>query len=286
MYDILGTTKVYGIIGWPIEHSLSPNIQNGAFKYLDLDCVYVPFPVKPDLLEQSILGIKALSIKGVNVTIPYKEKIIDMLDELSTEAAHIGAVNTIHNEMGRLKGYNTDGQGFLMAIRNAGVNLLENKIIIIGAGGAARAIGISLAMKGMREIIICNRTYNNAEILKDDINKIYPGSCKVLPYKTESIREIMQQNDLLVNTTPLGMVPNIEESPIMSEDIFRNDIFVCDIVYNPLNTLFLKNAKKAGAYIIYGYEMLLYQGAATFEIWTGKKAPIDIMRKLLETYLL
>ena len=146
MYNVLGTTKLFGIIGWPIEQSLSPIIHNGAFKYLDLDCLYVPFPVKPDLLDQSILGLKALSIKGVNVTIPHKEKIVDKLDELSAEAAHIGAVNTINNEEGKLKGYNTDGEGFLRAIENAGVDL-DNKVIIIGAGGAARAIGIHLVTK-------------------------------------------------------------------------------------------------------------------------------------------
>ncbi|HHU69709.1 MAG TPA: shikimate dehydrogenase [Thermoanaerobacterales bacterium] len=285
MYNVLGTTKLFGIIGWPIEQSLSPIIHNGAFKYLDLDCLYVPFPVKPDLLDQSILGLKALSIKGVNVTIPHKEKIVDKLDELSAEAAHIGAVNTINNEEGKLKGYNTDGEGFLRAIENAGVDL-DNKVIIIGAGGAARAIGIHLVTKGVKEIFICNRTLNNAEKLKDDINKICPATCKIVPFETKCIRDIIGKNDLIVNTTSLGMAPNIEESPIMTEDIFRNDIHVCDIVYNPLETLFLKNARKKGSNIIYGYEMLLYQGAAAFEIWTGKKAPVEIMRRLLESYLL
>ena len=266
-----------------IEQSLSPIIHNGAFKYLDLDCLCT-FPVKPDLLDQSILGLKALSIKGVNVTIPHKEKIVDKLDELSAEAAHIGAVNTINNEEGKLKGYNTDGEGFLRAIENAGVDL-DNKVIIIGAGGAARAIGIHLVTKGVKEIFICNRTLNNAEKLKDDINKICPATCKIVPFETKCIRDIIGKNDLIVNTTSLGMAPNIEESPIMTEDIFRNDIHVCDIVYNPLETLFLKNARKK-VQILSMVMKCFYIKAAAFEIWTGKKAPVEIMRRLLESYLL
>ncbi|MDK2901453.1 MAG: shikimate dehydrogenase [Thermosediminibacterales bacterium] len=284
-HNIMGTTKVVGIIGWPVEHSLSPVMHNNAFSYLGLDYCYVPFPVKPDYLHQAVNGIRALSIKGVNVTVPYKERILPLIDELSNEAAQIGAVNTILNENGRLKGYNTDGLGFYKALKAAGINPKDRRAILIGAGGAARAIGIYLALKGVGGIILTNRSQEKAGYLKNEINKISPGICEIIPFNENSIKKVLQKGDLLVNTTPLGMSPKIEDSPIKSADFFREDIVVFDIVYNPLETMFLKMAKQAGCCVIYGDEMLLYQGAAAFEIWTGKEAPVEIMRKFLKSNL-
>jgi shikimate dehydrogenase len=271
-----GKTGVYAIIGDPVEHSLSPNMHNAAFKKLGLNLVYVAFTITSTELKDSVLGAKSLGLKGLNVTMPHKSAVIHYLDEVDSSAKSIGAVNTILCNHGRLIGYNTDGTGAMIALQENGVDFEEKKMVILGAGGAAKAIAYQ-ATQDVGELVILNRTAGKAkklaEMLKGLGAKVKAGTLSL-----DNLNEELSTTNILVNATSAGMYPNIESSPVPS-GLLHSDLCVMDIIYKPLETKLLKDAKSAGAKVVSGLEMLLYQGAVAFEIWTNYPAPLEVMRK-------
>ena len=279
--NIKGSTNIVGLIGHPVEHSFSPPMHNAAFDALGLNYAYVAFDVNPNDLQSAIEGATSLNIKGFNVTIPHKIEVIRHLDELDEVAGLIGAVNTI--DFKNLKGYNTDGIGAIKAIEEV-TKVKDKNVVVAGAGGASRAISFYLAKFGAASITILNRNVEKAQSLARDVSK----SDLIDEVKSDSISQItshLSNADILVDTTPLGMDPHIDDEPIAKADAMHEDLVVFDAVYNPNETVLIKEAIKAGAKPVYGIKMLLYQGAESFEIWTGKKAPIDVMEKALRKTL-
>ena len=274
---ISGRTKVCALIGNPVEHSLSPIIQNAAFRKLDLDYVYVVFNVKSGDLREAVYGVKALGICGLNVTMPHKTTIIPYLDELDETARKTGSVNTVLNNNGRLVGYTTDGVGALNALKHAGVDPSGKRIVILGAGGASRSISFTLA-EHASELVILNRTFSKAKALKDAIRKALGDRAKVRasPLTDEKLSVELADADILINATSVGMKPNENETPV-KQIYLRGDLVVFDLIYEPLETRLLREAKSIGAKVVDGLSMLVHQGAASFEIWTGVKAPVDVM---------
>jgi len=249
-------TELYGLIGNPVRHSLSPIIHNGAFRRMGLNAVYLAFEVND--LEEAISGVRELGLRGVSVTLPFKTQILPYLDNIEGVAWKIRAVNTILNEGGRMTGHNTDWYGALQALETK-VDLKGKRVILLGAGGAARAIGFGLKEKGC-QVIIFNRSQNRAEVLAKELGCVHhPLSC---------FGEM--DGDILVNATSVGMYPLNEESPIPKE-ILKEGMVVMDIVYRPLRTRLLREAEEQGCITIDGLEMLAHQGAAQLEIWTGKR---------------
>jgi shikimate dehydrogenase len=271
-----GKTGVCAIIGDPVEHSLSPLMHNAAFKKLGLNLVYVAFTVTSTELKDSVLGAKSLGLKGLNVTMPHKNAIINYLDEIDSSAKSIGAVNTILCNQGKLIGYNTDGTGAMIALHENGVDPQEKKLVLLGAGGAAKAIAYK-ATQDVEELVILNRTAEKAKKLAERLKglgaKVKGGTLTL-----DNLDEELPTADILVNTTSVGMYPKIDSSPVPS-GLLHSDLSIMDIIYNPLETKLLKDAKSVGAKVISGLEMLLYQGAVAFEIWTDCPAPLDVMRK-------
>ncbi len=277
--EISGETRVCGLIGYPVRHSLSPVMHNAAFKELNLPFIYVVFEVKKDELKDAIAGVRGLGIHGLNVTMPHKSAVMKYLDEIDPIAEGIGAVNTILNEEGKLKGYNTDSLGALKALEENGVELEGRKLLLIGAGGAGKAIAFQLAQK-VEELIILNRTVEKAKVLAETLRERFGKRVVGEPLSEKFLKERLKQVDILINATSIGMHPNVEESPVNPRWL-RSDLTVMDIVYNPLETKLLREARAVGAKTINGIEMLIHQGAASFEIWTRHKAPIEVMRKAI-----
>ena len=278
---IKGSTNIVGLIGHPVEHSFSPPMHNAAFDSLNMDYAYVAFDVNPNDLKSAIEGAKALNIRGFNVTIPHKIEVMQHLDELDEVAGLIGAVNTI--DFKNLKGYNTDGIGAIRAIEEV-TSVKDKNVVVAGAGGASRAISFYLAKFGASSITILNRNVNKAQELAGDVLK----SDLIGDVGSDSISGIdgyLKDADILVDTTPLGMDPHIDDEPIAKANAMHENLVVFDAVYNPNETVLLKEAIKAGAKPVYGIKMLLYQGAESFKIWTGRDAPIDVMQKALNEYL-
>ena len=279
--NIKGSTNIVGLIGHPVEHSFSPPMHNAAFAELGLDYAYVAFDVNPDDLKSAVDGAKSLNIKGFNVTIPHKIEVMQYLDELDEVARLIGAVNTI--DFKNLKGYNTDGIGAVRAIEEV-TSIKDKNVVVAGAGGASRAISFYLAKFGAGSMTILNRNANKAKNLAGDVLK----SDLIGDVGADSISEIdsyLKDADILVDTTPLGMDPHVNDEPIAKSDAMHDGLVVFDAVYNPNETVLLKEAIKAGAKPVYGIRMLLYQGAESFKIWTGRDAPIDVMQDALNKHL-
>ena len=273
--EIKGSTNVVGLIGHPVEHSFSPPMHNAAFEELNMDYTYVAFDVNPNDLENAIKGAQALNVKGFNVTIPHKIEVMKYLDEIDEIASLIGAVNTI--DFKELKGYNTDGIGAIRAISEV-TDVKDKNVVIAGAGGASRAISFYLAKYGINSLTILNRNVEKADNLAQDVL----NSQLIDDVGADSIANMdLGDADILVNTTPVGMHPNVNEAPIASAEMMHEDLVVYDAVYNPNETVLLRQAIEAGAKPVYGIKMLLYQGAESFEIWTGKKAPVDAMEEAL-----
>ena len=272
---INGKTKVCAIIGDPVGHSLSPVMHNAAFKELGLNIVYVAFPVKTNMLEDAILGARSLGLLGLNVTMPHKHAVIQYLNETDATAKAMGVVNTILNERGKLFGYNTDGKGAMIALQENRVDPEEKKILLLG--GAAKAIAFQAAQE-TDELGILNRTENKAKQLAELINKTFGTKVTGRTLSAEVLKEELETTDILVNATSVGMSPDVNASPVPA-DLLHSGLCVMDIVYNPLETKLLKDAKIVGAKVVSGLEMLLYQGAVAFEIWTNCPAPVDVMKK-------
>ncbi|MBT0158761.1 shikimate dehydrogenase [Candidatus Bathyarchaeota archaeon A05DMB-2] len=274
---ISGKTRVCGVIGDPIEHTLSPAIQNAAFTHLKLDFVFLAFRVKAVELEDAMRGMRGLGIHGLNVTMPHKKAVTAFLDEIDSTAKFLCAVNTVLNDNGRLCGFNTDGVGALKALQENGVDPSGKKVLLLGAGGAAKAIAFQLA-KEAEELVLLNRTPEKATELAELLNQALGKEVKGAMLSPNTIQKNLRDSDLLVNATSVGMHPNDNQSPVAREWL-KPDLTVMDIVYNPVETQLAKDAKAAGARVISGVEMLVHQGAASFEIWTGRPAPVEVMRK-------
>ena len=276
---ISGKTKLCGLIGDPVEHTMSPVMHNAAFREMGLDYLYVPFRVKQEELAKAMAGMRALNIRGLNVTIPHKVAVIQFLDGLDPLAEKIGAVNTIVNDDGVLTGYNTDGAGFLQALLERRIEPKGKNIVILGAGGAARAISFFLAGRGAH-LVILNRLLELdwAKELASQISQTFTKEVEALELNRQNLAGALGKADILVNATSVGMTPNIDETPVTS-DLLKPELIVFDIVYNPIKTRLLRETEAAGAKTISGIDMLVWQGALAFEKWTGLKAPVELMRK-------
>ncbi len=272
-------TELYCLIGKPVSHSLSPLMHNYAFRKLGLNAVYLAFKVNEEKLQEAVDGLKALNIKGANVTIPYKTSVIKYLDSVEETARRIGAVNTIKNSDGVLSGYNTDW--------SAAVELLKEKLntfrgvnaLIIGAGGVARAILYGLIENGVN-VTVTNRNLDKAEAMVNEFKTIFKNKteCNTIPL-TDIKKEISRFN-IIINATPVGMTPNINETPV-NPDYLTSKMIVFDTVYNPLETLLIKKAKRIGCPVIEGYRMLVKQGVLAFKIWTGIQPPAKDMERIV-----
>jgi shikimate dehydrogenase len=280
-----GATKTVGVFGYPVTHSLSPAMQNAAIESAGLDMVYLPFSVEPSMLRGAVSAVRALNMVGVNLTIPHKEAVMEYLDEISDEARIIGAVNTIVNDNGRLIGYNTDGRGYLQSVREeAGFEPAGKSIVIIGAGGAARGIINALAREGAASIAIANRTIPRAERLAAEFKPLYPAvTITPLPLEGDHLRATLQSASLVVNTTSLGMEGRGKVDIALDE--LPKHSTVSDIVYNPRTTDLLRRAADLGLATHGGLGMLVCQGALGFTLWTGREAPVAVMRSAAEEAL-
>lgn len=271
-----GSIKTYCIIGDPIQHSLSPGMQNAAFAALGLNCTYIAFRVPANELKESIESLRSINIAGFNVTVPHKIEVMKYLDELDASAKKAAAVNTVNNIEGIFKGYNTDIDGFIEPLHRRKVNFQGMHVLLLGAGGAARAVVAALSQEaGIAKVIVANRDVQKA----NELTKIGLGlglKCEVL--LLERVKEVSPECDMIVNATTIGL--NNEPSVIDHEHIQKGSI-VYDIVYRPIVTDLIENAKYAQATVVYGYEMLIEQGAKAFEIWTGLRAPREAMKKNL-----
>jgi shikimate dehydrogenase len=280
---VTGKTRVCGVIGDPIEHTLSPIMHNAAFEALKLDYVFLAFKVKPSELKNAVDGMRALNIRGLNVTMPHKSKVINYLDRTDLSAQIVNSVNTILNKESLLFGFNTDGVGALKALRENGIEPKGRKVLLLGAGGAARAIAYTLA-KEADELTILDRTVKHAQEIAKLLEKALNKKVVAASLSPSDVQRNIQDSDILVNATSVGMKPKAEESPIEPK-VLRRNMAVMDIVYNPVETKLAKDAQAAGAKVISGVEMLIYQGAASFELWTGKSAPVNVMRQAALNHL-
>lgn len=263
--------KLFGVLGDPVSHSLSPAMHNAAFKAMGMDCEYHAFRVSPESLRDAIYGAHALGFGGLNLTIPLKEKALDIVKPAEL-AKQIGAVNTVDFKNG-IVGHNTDGLGAKMALEGSGVKVRGKNVLLLGAGGAARAIAFQLASDGAN-VTIANRTPERAIALAKEVARA--GNAAGSGFG--ELKNLVRNCDILINSTSVGMSPRISET-IVTSDMMHSSLAVFDIVYNPVNTTLLSEAKKAGARTIDGVMMLVYQGAGAFKIWTGKTPPIDVMEK-------
>jgi shikimate dehydrogenase len=266
--------KLYAVLGDPIGHSMSPMMHNDLFSFYQMDAYYFPFQVKPDDLEDAVKGLKALGVAGFNVTVPHKSSIIPFLDEVDDLALRIGAVNTVVREGNKLKGYNTDGPGFLQGLQHDIPSLSEEKVLIIGAGGAARAIYFTIAKNKPLKVDIANRTVDRAIKLVEDC----PFQVSSRAISLEEAALMLNEYSLIIQTTMIGMAPKVSEKPLGLTNL-NKQAMVCDIIYNPLETQFLHVAKQIGAKIQNGLDMFVYQGALAFEKWTGIFPDIERMKK-------
>ena len=283
MISVSGKTRVCAIIGDPADHSLSPAMHNAAFKELGLNLVYVAFTVAPKDLKHAVFGAKSLGLRGLNVTMPHKHEVMKYLDDLDPTAKSIGAVNTVLNNQGKLIGYNTDGNGAMIALQENGVCAEKKKLVLLGAGGAAKAIAYQAAQE-VNELVILNRSPDKAKKLVKSLPKNLGSKLKSEVLSFEVLEQELATADILINATSVGMHPDVDSSPVPS-GLLRSDLCVMDIIYNPLETKLLKDAKTAGAKVISGVEMLIYQGAVAFHIWTNCPAPVDVMRNAALTEL-
>ncbi|ADU96113.1 shikimate 5-dehydrogenase [Thermovibrio ammonificans HB-1] len=275
---LTGKTAVYGIIGHPVKHSLSPLMQTAAFEALGIDAVYVPFNLAPQNLKEGIEGLRVLGVKGFNVTVPHKEQVAELVDFLEGDAEFLGAVNTVKNEEGQLTGYNTDAEGFLRSLLEEGVELEGKKALMFGAGGAARAVGYALLKGGVKFLHVVNRSFPKAKALGELLSR--RGNVLVYPLRDSVVETLLDEADIIVNTTSLGLHP--QDPQLFDYSKIPEEKVVVDIIYNPPLTPLLKAAKERGCKVINGLGMLIHQGAVAFEIWTGQKAPVKVMREVLE----
>ncbi len=279
-WSIDSRTSVLGVLGHPVDHSLSPRMHNAALQAQSLDMVYLAFDVLPSRLEKAVAGLRALGFRGVNVTIPHKEAILPLLDHVDSSAFRIGAVNTVVNDDGRLSGYNTDQTGFAAALRGLHPNGAHGlTCFVAGAGGGARAVVAALMADGAREIHVYNRTYERAVTLCRQASSWGETPCRAIT--EHEAFAVARGADILVNATSVGLHPSVKESSV-PVDILHSRQIVLDLVYGPAPTTLVREAKARGATAIDGKEMLVMQAAGSYELWTGRRAPVDVMRTSID----
>ena len=270
-------TKLIVLLGNPLGHSYSALMHNTVFAQLNMDCLYLPVEVTAENLSAVFSGLTRMNVGGFNVTIPHKQRIMELLDEIDPLAKAIGAVNTICLQEGRTRGYNTDGEGFLKSLEEElSISIDRQNVFVIGCGGAARAIVMTLASRGAERIFLCNRTASKAEALATEINRKFSAKAEVVTQEPRAMATALRSCHILVNTTSLGMHPNVDEIPLDEGLLFKN-LAVADIVYNPLITRLLQVSRTKGCRIVDGLGMLVYQGAAAFRLWTGIEPATDAM---------
>lgn len=279
MIEITGHTGLYGLLGSPVAHSISPMMHNEAFNLLNLDNVYLCFDVDTSTLKTAVDGLKAIGIKGFNCTMPDKNLMFELCDEVSQAANLVGAVNTVKNENGILKGHMTDGVGYMMAAKDAGFDIVGKNMTLLGAGGAATAICAQAAIDGVKSInvfSIKDQFFDRAQSLVDNINAT--TTCKAALYDLADksmLNKSIEESYILTNATSVGMAPNTDNCILNDNSMLRPDLVVSDIIYNPRETKLIKMAKEAGCRTFNGLYMLLYQGAEAFKIWTGAEMPVN-----------
>jgi shikimate dehydrogenase len=280
-------TELIGLLGHPIKHSYSPFIQNYALEKMGVNCIYLAFDVPSENLKSSVNGVLALGLKGLNVTLPHKEKIIRFLDELSEEASIIGAVNTVVNDHGKLIGYNTDSNGIFETLLPYKDKIFGSKVSVIGAGGSARAVIYTLLRHFKPgEVNIINRTQQRADTLMNYFSlKMRYDSFHTFELFPPDNVETLSSSRLIVNATTIGMFPDVEDSITDIEESFNEDQIIFDLIYNPTKTNFLQMAEKQGAKVIGGMKMLISQAAKSFELWTGVEMPTGEIARKLEEYI-
>jgi len=280
LLPIDGKTKLAGIFGYPVAHSLSPAIHNAAFATLGLNWVFLPLPVTPPELPHALRGFRALGFHGASVTVPHKKAVMPLLDEITDEARAMGAVNVIARDGNRLIGDNTDWQGFLVPLREIGFDPAGQHCAVLGAGGAARAVVYALARSGVASVTVFNRTASRAADLIRDLQALFPRvTLRARP--PDAVEELISMVDcdctLLVNATSVGMWPETERCPWPECIPMPGGAIVYDLVYNPLRTRLLQRAEEAGCRTIAGLGMLVHQGAAAFKLWTDREPPVQVM---------
>lgn len=286
MQLITGTTKLLGVIGAPIEHSLSPVMHNAAIAQMGVDYVYLALPVKPADLDVAIAGFNAINLVGFSITIPHKQAIIPLLSEVSPVAKGVGAVNTVWRTNTGWSGTNTDVEGFIAPLQAYNRDWSQTTSVILGHGGAARAVVVGCAQLGCTEIHVVGRNVQKlSQFQQSWENASLPVTLKV--HLWEELPQLLPQGDLVVNTTPVGMYPHVEQSPVDVTVMqgLREGAIAYDLIYTPNPTQFLRQAQQQGAITIDGLEMLVQQGAAALKIWLGQTPPVDIMRQSLQQHL-
>lgn len=281
--QITGHTRLTGLLGSPVSHSISPMMHNFSFKHLGLDYAYLAFDVNTDTLAVAVDGLRALNVRGFNVTMPCKNLVSTLCDKLSPAAEIIGAVNTVVNDNGILTGHTTDGTGFMMAVKDAGHDIIGKKMTLLGAGGAASSILAQAALDGVKEISVFNvrdAFFPRAEKMAADLNERTNCKVSLFDFSDDSVlRNEIADSDILVNATSVGMAPNVDACIIKDPSMFHKNLIVSDVIYNPEETKLLKMAKEAGCPTFNGFYMLLYQGAEAFKLWTGQEMPVDLVKE-------
>ncbi|MGH1831852.1 shikimate dehydrogenase [Enterococcus gilvus] len=284
--EISGRTRLSGLYALPAKHSFSPLMHTTAFQATGVDAVYLSFDVQPERLEQSIQAIRDLEMLGINLSMPHKMEATKYVDELSQAARLIGAINTIVNQNGKLVGHITDGIGCMESLKKNGIEIIGKRMTILGAGGAATAIITQAAIDGVKAIDVFNRKDAFYEKIEPKLAMIAKEThCQIHLHDLADEKQLSSSlavSDLLVNATTIGMAPETEQSPLPKASLLRHDLPVFDVIYHPSETKLLKDAKEAGAKAINGLDMLLYQGAAAFKLWTGKEMPVEKIQPLLE----
>ncbi|MBF9015830.1 MULTISPECIES: shikimate dehydrogenase [unclassified Oceanispirochaeta] len=273
-------SELVGVFGHPVAENPTIVMLEAAFKELNMDWRYLTIEVLPDDLKEAVAGMRAMQMKGINLTIPHKIEVMKYLDNIAPDAALIGAVNTVRKENGKLIGENTDGKGFLESLRkDAELDPAGKNYLIIGAGGAARAITVELALAGAKTITVTNRTASKGEELVNHLNTNTEVHAEFLPW--EGSLAVPVSTDVLVNATSMGLYPAVDDKPELDYSSINKNMVVCDVIPNPPSTAFLKEAAEQGAETLDGLGMLAYQGALGFKMWTGFNAPVAIMKDVL-----
>ncbi len=280
---ITSKTKIFCVIGHPIEHSMSPIMWNPALQELGIDYVYLAFDVHPKNLEKAISGIRSLDIRGINVTLPHKETVIKYLDEIDSIASKIGAINTIKNDEGTLKARNTDADGAKKSLIDAGCNISGKNIVFLGAGGVARSLAYIMAEES-NSIILTDLIEERAIAVANEIKEKMKVNIEGKISNKDTINESLKKADILINATPIGMYPRVEDTPI-AKDMLNADLFVFDVVYNPLETRLIREAAEIGCQTLGGLDMLVNQGVLAFEWWTNQKPKKSLMKKKIVEFL-
>lgn len=284
IHEITSHTKLTGLLGSPVAHSISPLMHNESFKMLGLDYVYLCFDVPEDNLETVFNGLKKLNIAGFNCTMPDKTLICQLVDELSPAASMIGAVNTVVNDNGKFIGHNTDGIGYMQSVKDAGYDITGSTMTLLGAGGAASSIFVQAALDGVKNINIFSikdRFWEKAERMVEAVNKNTDCTARLMELGDDALlADSIADSQILTNATSVGMAPNVDGCIVSDNSMLPEGLIVSDVIYNPMETKLLKMAKERGCKTFNGMYMLLYQGAEAFKIWTGREMPVEHIKKL------